>query len=90
MHHPSRTHTTDEVGYNRSKIVDHFVRTCGCHWPISLAAIDQQGQMLLLTVRTDEAGATVRDPPCGERPGTIALPAYASATNMATEPFIRE
>jgi hypothetical protein len=61
MKHPSKAHTADEVGHNRSEIVDHLRRARGCHWPISLAVIDQQGQMVLLTLKTYEAGVIVHD-----------------------------
>jgi hypothetical protein len=43
------------------EIVDHVIRVRGFYWPISLAVIDQQGQMLWLTVKTDEAGVIVHD-----------------------------
>jgi hypothetical protein len=40
-----------------------LIRIRGFHWPISLAVIDQQGQMLLLTIKPDWAGITVHYPP---------------------------
>jgi len=43
------------------EIVDHVIRVRGFYWPISLEVIDQQGQMLWLTVKTDEAGVIVHD-----------------------------
>jgi hypothetical protein len=62
MNHTSRTHTADDVGHNRSETADHLMRTRGFHWPISLAVINQQGQTLLQTLKTDKAGIMVRYP----------------------------
>jgi hypothetical protein len=41
MNRPSRTQTSDDVGHDLTKIVDHLICTRGFHWPISLAVIDQ-------------------------------------------------
>jgi hypothetical protein len=39
-----------------------LIRIRGVQWPISLAVLDQQGQMLLLTIKPDWAGITVHYP----------------------------
>ena len=67
MHRTSRTHTSDDLGHGLSEIVAHLMRTRGFHWPISLAVIDQQGEMLLLTIKPDWAGI-----PCTIRLGKAA------------------
>jgi hypothetical protein len=50
-------------GHDLTEIVDHLIRARGCHWPIFLTAIDQKGEMLLLTIKTDWAGIIVHYPP---------------------------
>jgi hypothetical protein len=57
------TQTPDDVGHNLTEIADHVTCTRGCHWLLSLPVIDQQGQMLLLIVKTDEEGIIVHYPP---------------------------
>jgi hypothetical protein len=39
------------------------MRTREFHWPISVAVIDQQGQMVWLTIKPDWAAITVHYPP---------------------------
>jgi hypothetical protein len=63
MKRTSRAQTSDDFGHNLTEIVDHLIHTGGFHWPISLAVIDQQGQMLWQTLKTDGAGIIVHDPP---------------------------
>jgi hypothetical protein len=61
MNQTSRTQAHDDVGHHLTERVDHLMRTHGCHWPTSLAAIDQQGRMVWLTMKTDEVGVIVHD-----------------------------
>jgi hypothetical protein len=63
MNRASRIQTSDDFRHDLTEIVHHLTRTHGFHSPISLAVIDQQGQMLLLTIKTDWVGITVHDPP---------------------------
>jgi hypothetical protein len=63
MNRTSRTQTSNDFGHNLSEIVDHLMRTSGFHWPISLAVIDPQGQMMLQTIKPDWAAITVHYPP---------------------------
>jgi hypothetical protein len=77
MNRTFRTQTSYDFGHDLTEIVDHLIRTRGFHWPISLAVIDQQGQMLLLTIKTDWAGMTCTIP-CDGRPSNVALPACPS------------
>jgi hypothetical protein len=58
------------------EIVDHVIRTRGCHWPISLAVIDQQGEMLWQTIKIDWAGIIVHDPLEGGAPKMSLCPPY--------------
>jgi hypothetical protein len=62
MNRAPMTQASDDCGSSLIEIVDHLIRTRGFHWPISLAFIDQQGQMLLLTIKTewgDGASSTI-------------------------------
>jgi hypothetical protein len=42
MKRPPRTQTSDDVGDNRSEVVDDLMRARRSHWPTSLVVIDQQ------------------------------------------------
>jgi hypothetical protein len=63
MNRASITQTSYDFGRRLMEIADHLTRTRGFHWPIFLAAIDRQGEMLLLTIKTDWAGTIVHNPP---------------------------
>lgn len=63
MNRASRTETSYDFGRSLMEIVDHVIHARGFQWPVSLAVIDQQGQMLLLTIKTDWAGIIVHYPP---------------------------
>jgi hypothetical protein len=54
--------TSYDFGHELTEIVDHLIRRRGFHWPIFLAVIDQQGQMLLLAIKDDKEGIIMRDP----------------------------
>ena len=71
MNRAFRTQTSHDFGRRLTEIADHVMCTRGCHWPISLAAIDSQGQMLWLTLKTDRAGIMEHDPP---EVGDLQLP----------------
>lgn len=62
MNRPSRTQTSDDVGHNLSEIVNQLTHRRGFHWLLCLACIDSEGQMVLLTIKTewgDGASSTI-------------------------------
>jgi len=61
MNRAPMTQTPDDVGHRLTEIADHVTCTRGCHCLLSLPVIDQQGQILFLIVKTDEAGMVVHD-----------------------------
>jgi hypothetical protein len=56
MNRTSRTQTSNDFGDNLSEIVKHLMRTSGFHWPISVAVIERQGQIVWLTMKTTRVG----------------------------------
>jgi hypothetical protein len=61
MNHTSRTHASDDFGHHLTEIVDHLTRAGGFAWSISLAVINQQGWMVLLTMKTGMVGVILHD-----------------------------
>jgi hypothetical protein len=63
MNRAPMTQASYDFGRSLIEIVDHVIRARGFYWPIGLAVIDQQGQMLWQTLKTDGAGIIVHYPP---------------------------
>jgi hypothetical protein len=63
MNRAPMTPASDDFGREPMEIVDHVIRTRGFHWPISMTVIEQQGKMMLQTIKNDWAGLIVHYPP---------------------------
>lgn len=61
MNRASITQASCNVRQGLMAIVDHLTRARGFSWPISLAVINQQSQMVWLTMKTGRVGVSPHD-----------------------------